>query len=102
MGGTMAMTQEQTDRFKLLSRADINERWEEHRRKMHGQVVIEDGQIGFPKYYYWIELNRINSYKKLVGWVTQLIGKEWITRDMLAEFMRKAGSRNNLNIHGEG
>lgn len=96
------MTQDKTNRFKLLSGADIDERYEKRMKKLRGQVVIEAEQIGFPKYDYWIKLNRINSYKKLVGWITHLIEKEWITQDMLAEFIRKAGSRNGLDIHGEG
>lgn len=89
-------------RFRLLTSEDLDAIWKEHRERMARQVVVEDEYIGFPEHDYWVKLNRINSYKKLVGWVTHLLEKGWATSEMMLEFIERAGRRNRLDVHGDG
>jgi uncharacterized protein YlzI (FlbEa/FlbD family) len=53
-------------------------------------VNIKDGYIGFNdngRYSYWIELTRIKTPRDLLEWTHHLNGKNWVTKEMLDDFI---------------
>lgn len=52
-------------------------------------VEVENGEIGFIGHQYWIELDRIKTRAALLEWIHHLLGKRWVTNDMLSDFIEK-------------
>jgi hypothetical protein len=50
-------------------------------------VVIENDQVVFITADYWIELTRINDRAALIEWIHHLLGKTWITNELLEQFI---------------
>lgn len=62
--------------------------------------IDEDGDILiFPhkSNEYWIEKDRCDTYPKIVSWVEHLSGKQWITGELINEFVVKACHNAGLN-----
>jgi len=87
-------------RFKLISGSDLARMADKEQTELDRLVKVQNDHIGFPTFGYWIPLKDIKTHQKLVSWTEHLLGKEWITKPMLHEFLRKVGSRNQLNIYG--
>lgn len=63
------------------------------------KMVIEDGYLTIKHrkgFDYDIALERIDSYKKIVGWIAHLNEKTWFTQDVLSCFL------NIINGHFDG
>ncbi len=61
---------------------------------------VKDGAVGFPKMDYWIELSEIKSYHDLVGWIHHLVGKTWVTNDMISDFIEAVCAHRGWKIYG--
>jgi len=69
-------------RFKVITAADIAN----YERPV--LVKIDDfGQVGFIARDYWIDLDRIKDRAALIGWIHHLLGKRWVTSEMLIQFI---------------
>ena len=53
-------------------------------------------------YEYWIEWSRIDTHKKIVKWLIQLLPKEWehTTPERIEAFINIVACHHNLDIHG--
>lgn len=61
---------------------------------------IRDGAVGFPTRNYWIELSEIKSYRDLVGWIHHLVGKTWVTNEMISDFIEAVCANKGWRIYG--
>ncbi len=82
-------------RYRVMTYQDIMD------YKVPEHVKIENGEIGFVKQNYWIELNLIKTRKQLIGWIHHLVGKVWITNEMLDQFIEKVHAYRKWNIYGK-
>lgn len=62
-----------------------------HFDEARGVIVVDVA------YDYEIEISRCKTYEQILGWVFQLSGKSWSTRDLLRSFMVVAFRANDLN-----
>lgn len=64
---------------------------------MDQQVYVQDGNIVVNvEYEYDIEISSCSSYARILGWVQQLLTKNWITPAILEEFIQIALREANL------
>lgn len=63
-------------------------------------VKISANQIGFINYGYWIELSRITTQNQLIGWIHHLVGKAWMTTELIEEFIEKVCTIRKWGIYG--
>lgn len=47
-------------------------------------------------FFYDIELNRCDTIESVVGWVMHLIGKNWVTKEIIERFIAVAVDYHNL------
>ena len=65
-------------------------------------VKIEKGEIGFKDgdhFSYWVELSRIPNHEALIEWIHHLMGKNWVTKEMLEQFIEKVCSHRKWGIY---
>lgn len=62
-------------------------------------VVIQNGDVGFIAADYWIELTRINDRAALIEWIYHLLGKTWITNELLEQFIELVCSYHKWPIY---
>ena len=62
-------------------------------------VKIEDGQIGFVDHAYWIELSQIKTRRDLIEWIHHMLGKQWVTNEMLEQFIEQVCQYRNWTIY---
>jgi len=84
----------------FMDGTELLEEFKKERVKLNREVVVEDGYVGFPKYNYWIELKRIDTHAKAINMVVHLLEKEWVTKNMLLEMLRKVHRATGLRLHG--
>jgi len=63
------------------------------------KVKYQDGAIGFTDPGYWIELTRIPNRAALIRWVLQLLTKNWITKEMLEQFISAVCYYKRWNLY---
>jgi len=91
--------------MKLESIQDIIERSKKQEEALSKVVYIEDECIVIDVknpfiFYYDIELSRINTSDKLLSWTFHLLGKNWMTTDILRKFIELVSEHYNINIYG--
>lgn len=78
--------------WKLKTWSDIEADIEEHKSKMES-VFKHDQELGYitinASYPYHIELSRIPDPEGLVHWVEHLAGKDWMTGELIREFIQR-------------
>lgn len=62
--------------------------------------MIENGEVGFPKYNYWIDLRRIPDQEALIKWIVQLTDKTFITVELIAIFIIVVSRHKGWEIYG--
>ena len=62
-------------------------------------VVIKDGYLDFVGEKYWIEIDRIKTVHDVVEWIHHLLGKSWITHEMLEQFIEKVYEYRKWKIY---
>ena len=58
-------------------------------------IVLTDGNCG-----YSIDTSQCGTHAAVLEWVVQLAEKDWVTNDMLVEFIAIACEASNLRLHG--
>lgn len=91
--------------MKLESIQDIIKRSQKEEEVLGKIVYIEDNYIVIDVknpfiFYYDIELSRINTPDKLLCWIFHLLGKNWMTTDILRKFIELISKHHNINIYG--
>jgi len=84
----------------FISAEELEKKYKAYRRKMNREVKVEDGYVGFPKYDYWIELDDIKTHAKAIHMIMHLGEKNWVTKDMLLEMLRKVHNATGLELYG--
>lgn len=64
-------------------------------------VRIEDKQIGLLADNYWIELDRIKTRAALLEWVHHLLGKNWVTKEMLEQFIEQVHTYRKWKLYND-
>ena len=86
--------------FEVKSFADCMEEYRVNQKELNKKVYIKKRciilNIG---YEYVIELNRCNTEAKLLHWIHHLLGKSWMTLEILENFIEKVAGYHNLDIH---
>ena len=49
-------------------------------------------------YEYWFEVDRCKSYKDLIGWISHLSCKNWVTSEMINDLISVVCDYNDLKI----
>lgn len=62
-------------------------------------VIIEDDTIVFVKHRYEIELTRIKNRTDIIQWLHHMMGKNWVTVEMLEQFIEKVCAYRGLEIY---
>lgn len=63
------------------------------------QVRVEDGHIIVNvEYGYEIPIVDCNTEAKLLGWILQLLEKNWMTNDVLERFIHVAARQSDIKI----
>lgn len=74
----------------------------EHEAKMDA-IFEHDAKLEYitinAAYPYHIELSRIPDPEGLVHWLDHLTGKDWMTSDLVREFIRRVYEIKGWNLH---
>jgi len=63
------------------------------------RIYISDGQIILNiRYPYCIDLDRCDTPEKILGWTRQLSEKNWVTAEILYQFIRLAFNRIGIEL----
>lgn len=91
----------------LVAKAyDLATNWKkyqiEYERKMDA-IFEHDEKLGYITinaiYPYHIELSRIPDPDGLVNWLDHLLGKDWMTSELVREFIRRVYAIKGWNLH---
>lgn len=70
------------------------------------RIYVENGVICIKhnpdKSPYPIEVDRCDTYPKIVKWVAAISEKTWCTREVVFDFVETACSENKLDYHKDG
>lgn len=80
--------------------AELQELADEQQKYFDSIVSFDEDYIGFPERSYWIEKDRINSYQKIVWWLSHLSGKRWYDQDHNYAFLQKLGKFTGVEMRG--
>lgn len=68
---------------------------------MRSNIYFENGcivlNVRFP---YEIELSRIDTPDKAFRWIIHLLEKNWVTRELLFDFVTELQNHFGYNLHG--
>jgi len=77
----------------------IEEIFEEMKNNYQCFIVTNDEiQISKDRFKYSIQWDRLNSEKQLLNWVIHLIGKKWITKELLRAFIEIVNEYQDLKL----
>jgi hypothetical protein len=96
----------QIQSLKYFQAHELVENWkgevDVHERKMDS-IFQHDKKLGYitinAAYPYHIELNRIPDPEGLVHWLDHLLGKDWMTSDLVREFIRRVYAIKGWDLH---
>jgi hypothetical protein len=70
---------------------DLAEQFIKREEELNRQVTVADGCLTIDiEYPYHIDLNRIDTPEKILGWVWHLAEKTWFTQDHARRFIEVA------------
>lgn len=49
-------------------------------------------------YWYEVDLDRLKTYRDFVDWINQIASKDWITGEMIYDFIHKVRKHTELKI----
>lgn len=58
-----------------------------------GQIVLADGGFEYP-----IDLNRCKSAEALLGWLSHISEKSWVTTEHIHDLITLASTENGIEI----
>jgi hypothetical protein len=64
-------------------------------------VTVDDGAFVFEGHPYSIEVDRVITHAEILHWLHHLMGKAWIIKPILEEFLERACEQNRFDIHLE-
>ena len=87
--------------FEMKSLSDCMEEYRANQKKLDSKIYIEDDYIVLNiDYKYFIELDRCDTPNKLLHWIYHLLGKVWMTTELLENFIVKVAKYHNFDIYG--
>lgn len=76
---------------------ELRKRYLKEEEELNNIVSVDEGIITINvAYEYYIELNRCNTYEKILAWVLQLSEKTWMSKRVLEKFILVACRENGL------
>lgn len=82
---------------KILTGFDIlsNNKTKERKKR----TIIENGYIVFIHNKYEIDLKRCSTHQEILAWVHHLVGKFWITPDLIEDFIELTTQYHRIEIY---
>ena len=79
----------------VICAADMEETEREIKVKIrHNAIIFTDAP------FYVIELGRINSPEKVLGWILHLSDKMWVTKETLHDLTKVVSDHFKFKVHG--
>jgi len=86
----------------MKTMADMDREAKEHEDRMDA-IFEYDENLGFitikAAYPYHIELKRIPDFEGLLHWLDHLTKKDWMTRELFHEFIRRVYAIKGWNLY---